>query len=79
MEDERELDWWPMSHERYEEVKEIVSRLNLSDEAVRDLLEWASVPAEMVKAPHIALGASRGVRLVDYDKLYRELERRAGA
>jgi hypothetical protein len=39
MEDERELDWWPMSHERYDEVKEIVSRLNLSDEEMRGLLQ----------------------------------------
>jgi len=75
VEDDRELDWWPINHEHYDDAVRLLARLNLSDEDLHSLVHWASIPLDVDagRSP----GAEHGVRRIDYDKLYRALEQRA--
>jgi len=62
-------------HEHYDDAARLLARLSLSDEDLHALVHWASIPLDVDAGRSPEPG--HGARRIDYDRLYRELERRA--
>ena len=73
--DGRAIEWWPRNREDYTEACRLLEHLALDGSELRRLARRASIPLEVSNrsGPQTA----GWVRRIDFDQLYRELERLA--